>query len=159
MSRIHCLILDVDGTLTDGKIHIAANGELFKSFDIKDGYGIRNLLSQHGIIPVVVTARESSIVEQRCRELGIRHCCQGVSDKLEFVAAYLPGTLGLSWEETAYMGDDLVDLPCMARCAVKGCPMDAVTEVKKVCDFVSGKRGGDGAVREFIEWIIENHRP
>lgn len=154
MNRIRCLFLDVDGTLTDGKIHIAAGGELFKSFDVKDGYGISRLLPQHGIEPIIVTARNSRIVDKRCLELGIRHCYQGITDKLEWVSSYLTGELKLSWDEAAYMGDDLADLPCMNRCAVKGCPADAVEDVKRVCDFVSGKNGGHGAVREFIEWLI-----
>lgn len=158
MKKIELLILDVDGTLTDGKIHISAEGELFKSFDIKDGYGIKNLLPQCGITPVVLTARESHIVQKRCEELGILHCYQGVEDKLCYVIETLLPKMNVSFDVIAYMGDDLVDLPCMERCAVKGCPADAVGEVKAICDFVSQHNGGSGAVREFIQWLLEREK-
>ena len=155
MGKIRCLILDVDGTLTDGKVNISDSGELFKSFDIKDGYAIKNILTQFGILPVVITARTSNITQIRCEELNIAHCYQGVADKLAFVENQLLQELNLTLDNIAYVGDDLPDLPCMKQCAVKGCPADAVKEVKELCDFISVKTGGNGAVREFVEWMIQ----
>lgn len=81
MKTIKYLVMDVDGTLTDGKVYIGNNGEICKAFCIKDGYGIRNLLIPSGIIPIIITGRESAIVFNRCRELGITRIYQGISDK------------------------------------------------------------------------------
>lgn len=159
MSAIKLLMMDVDGTLTDGKIYMSAQGELFKVFDIKDGCGIHDLLPKAGIVPVVITARKSAIVENRCRELGIEHCYQGSRDKaakLKEIAEQFglsPDENGI-YQEVAYAGDDIIDIPCMRLCGTVGCPADAAEEVKKIASFVSTKRGGDGAVREFIEWIL-----
>lgn len=157
---VRLLVLDVDGTLTDGKIYIGPEGEMMKAFDIKDGYAITQLLPKKGILPAVITGRKSRIVEQRCGELGIRHLYQGVMDKPAAFAKLLVAAseeLGqsLSGQNAAYMGDDLVDLPCMRLCAVRGCPADAVNAVRAECQFVSRKNGGEGAVREFVEWLLE----
>lgn len=158
-SKIRLLVMDVDGTLTDGKIYMSAQGELFKAFDIKDGYAIHDLLPEMSITPVIITGRESKIVENRCRELGIQHCYQGCRDKaakLQEVAGML-GIYGNAqgvYQEIAYIGDDINDLPCMEVCGVKACPSDAVPEVKEFCDYICTAPGGRGAVREFIEWIV-----
>ena len=159
---IRFLVLDVDGTLTDGKIYMGENGELFKAFDIKDGAGIVLLLPKAGIEPVVITARESRIVANRCRELGIKLLCQNERDKLSALRRVLEdynssrGTdFGLG--NCAYMGDDIIDLECMKAIkdagGVAACPADAVDEVKAVADFVASKNGGYGAVREIIRQI------
>ena len=158
-AAIRLLVLDVDGTLTDGKIYMGPEGESMKAFDIKDGYAIAQLLPKGGILPAVITGRKSRIVEQRCAELGIRHLYQGVKDKPAAFARLLVAAgeeLGqpLSGQNAAYMGDDLVDLPCMRLCAVRGCPADAVEAVRAECQFVSRKNGGAGAAREFIEWLL-----
>ncbi len=152
-------IMDVDGTLTDGKIYMSANGELFKAFDIKDGYGIHDLLPKAGIVPVVITARESAIVTNRCKELGIVHCYQGCRDKVKKLAELAERFVLFAdengvFQEIAYMGDDIVDIPCMRCCGIVGCPADAVGEVKEIATFISSKNGGNGAAREFIEWIL-----
>ena len=157
---IKLLIMDVDGTLTDGKIYMSDTGELFKAFDIKDGCGIHDILPKANIIPVVLTARQSKIVENRCREMGIVHCYQGVRNKvrkLQEIAVqfdlsnYKTGV----YSEIAYIGDDIIDLPCMRLCGIVGCPMDAADEIKDIAQFISQKCGGNGAVREFIEWLVE----
>ena len=153
--------MDVDGTLTDGKIYMGHDGEVFKAFDIKDGYGIKNILPKYNIIPVVITARTSNIVKNRCQELGITECWQGVQDKLEkmreIAKLYLiqPDEKGV-YQEIAYIGDDIIDLSCMKYCGLVACPADAVLEVKKVSSFISKFSGGHGAVREFIEEIVNN---
>lgn len=155
MKQVTYLVMDVDGTLTDGKIYMAASGELFKAFDIKDGCGIRMILMPAGIRPVIITGRKSKILENRCRELGITELYQGISDKV----ACLNKLLGNEpdYSKVAYIGDDINDLACMelikANGGVIGCPADAVEAVKEQADFVSIRNGGNGAVREFIEWI------
>lgn len=160
MSRIKLLLMDVDGTLTDGKIYMSAQGELVKAFDIKDGYGIHDLLSATGITPIIITGRESQIVTNRCKELGIKFVYQGCVEKiakLKEVAEMfnLNADENGVYQEIAYIGDDLNDLPCMKICGVVGCPANAGQEVKNIAKFVSVRNGGDGAVREFIEWILQ----
>lgn len=152
---VKMLVMDVDGTLTDGKIHISPQGELFKSFDVKDGYGIHVLLPQSEIIPVVITGRTSRIVEDRCKELGIEQLYQGIRHKDDCLRA-VARKLAIPFEEMACIGDDENDLPMMSLCGVCGCPADAVGSVKDQCAFVSRYGGGRGAVREFIEWLLKN---
>lgn len=158
--KIKLLVMDVDGTLTDGKIYMTTQGELFKAFDTKDGCGIHDLLPKAGIVPVIITARESNILTNRCRELDISYCYQGCRNKiakLQEVADaldVLPNQKGI-YEEIAYIGDDIPDIPCMCKCGLVGCPANAAKEVKKISNFISIYNGGEGAVREFIEWIIK----
>lgn len=150
---IKYLVMDVDGTLTDGKIYMGNDGEVFKAFDIKDGCGIKDILPLYGIIPVIITARDSRILTNRCNELGITHVYQGTRNKLEKLHE-----IAEDFSQCAYIGDDILDLQCMNPIkeagGIVGCPKDAVKKVKDIADFVSEKNGGDGAVRDFIEWII-----
>lgn len=153
--------MDVDGTLTDGKIYMGNDGEIMKAFDIKDGYGIHDILIPFGIIPVIITGRKSKIVKNRSAELGIEHYYQGVSDKTRRLIAFLDEKeSGLN--NVAYIGDDKNDLDCMKAVkeagGVIGCPADAVDAVRQFSDYVSSKNGGDGAVREFIEWLVEQNQ-
>ncbi|MBQ8246575.1 MAG: 3-deoxy-D-manno-octulosonate 8-phosphate phosphatase [Lachnospiraceae bacterium] len=156
MSGIKYLVMDVDGTLTDGKIYMGNGGELCKAFNIKDGCGIHDILIPAGIEPVIITGRSSKILENRCRELGITKLCQGISNKIEKLDEVLQGG---SYSEVAYIGDDINDLSCMLPLkevgGIVGCPADAAKQVLDIADFVSEKCGGDGAVREFIEWLLE----
>lgn len=149
---VKLLVTDVDGTLTDGKVYMGADGELCKAFHFKDGLGIKDILPKFGIVCAVITGRDSVIVANRCRELDIRYLFQGVADKVRCLQSLI-NELGLQWQEVAYIGDDLNDLAVMSLCGVRGCPADAVKEVKGVCDFVSSYNGGSGAVREFIEFL------
>lgn len=151
--KIRLLVLDVDGTLTDGKVYMGPMGEAMKAFDIKDGYGIANMLPQAGITPVIITGRKSEILLNRCRELKITEVYQGISDKVAKLQELIKEK-NISLDEVAYMGDDLNDLECMQLCRIKACPADAVEKVKAVADFQAKKNGGSGAVREFIEWLI-----
>lgn len=151
---IHMLVMDVDGTLTDGNIHISSAGECYKSFHVRDGFGIRNLLPQYGIIPVIVTGRISEIVEYRAKELMIQEVHQGVADKAACVK-FLQDKYDCLPSRMACIGDDENDLPMLAACGVRGCPADAVQSVKQICDFVSKFPGGQGAVREFIDWLVD----
>lgn len=153
--RIKILVMDADGTLTDGKIYIGSGGEMLKAFNVKDGLGISKLHS-NSIIPVIITGRESEILKRRSEELKIEELYQGEENKLgklkELVERYK-----CSLSEVAYIGDDENDLQCMKVCGLSGCPADAVESVKEAVDVVCTKEGGQGAVREFIEYILENH--
>lgn len=145
--------MDVDGTLTDGKINIGADGELFKTFNVKDGYGIAVLLPKYNITPVIITGRRSEIVERRASELCITDLFQGVSDKL-LQLTKVAEKYGATPDEIVYMGDDLNDLDCIKHCGFSACPCDAVEEVKTNSHYVCNKKSGDGAVREVIDMLI-----
>lgn len=154
---IKMLVMDVDGTLTDGKIYMGDNGEVMKAFDIQDGYGIAHILPEIGVVPVILTGRESKIVENRAKELGIHEVYQGVHDKtlqLKTIAA----EQGVKLDEAAYIGDDLNDLECMQLCGMSACPQNAVDEVKEAVDYVCSHMGGQGAVREFIGHIKSQNK-
>lgn len=159
---IKFLVMDVDGTLTDGKIYIGKDGEIFKVFDVKDGCGIKDLLPALNITPVIITARMSDALKCRCKELDVVELHQGVRNKKTVLEDLLDRyskllNESLSLENCAYIGDDILDLQCMEvikeNGGVVGCPNDAVESVKNISDFISSKNGGNGAVREFIEWI------
>lgn len=152
---ISALLMDVDGTLTDGRIYMSAEGELFKAFHAKDGYGIREILPQYKIVPMIITGRTSEIVSCRAAELGISQIYQGVRDKAACVQK-ISSALDIPLSQMAFIGDDLNDLPALQLCGTAGCPADAVDEVKKICHFISAKPGGQGAVREFIQWLVSN---
>lgn len=159
MKHIRYLVMDVDGTLTDGKIYMGESGEVCKAFDIKDGCGIRMILIPAGIKPVIITGRSSKILENRCNELGITELHQGISDKVGCLNALLGSAPDYS--KVAYIGDDINDLSCMRLIrengGVIGCPADAVGEVKDAANYICTRNGGNGAVREFIEWIVKCH--
>lgn len=148
--------MDVDGTLTDGKINISERGELFKSFNVKDGYGIYKLLPNNNIIPVIITGRTSLIVEKRAVELNIKELYQNVNDKKKLVQDiamkyHLTVNQEGIIEGCAYIGDDIIDYSAMLMCECRGCPADAVDSIKKISNFICNNNGGEGAVREYIE--------
>lgn len=151
--KIKYLVMDVDGTLTDGKIYMGSIGEVMKAFNIKDGCGIHDILIPNGITPMIITGRFSDIVLSRCKEIGIVEIYQGISNKITTLKEVCP-MLNI----VAYMGDDINDLTCMkevkAAGGIIGCPADAVEIVKSISDYIAPHNGGDGAVRDFIEWIV-----
>lgn len=163
---IKFLVMDVDGTLTDGKIYMGVNGEIFKAFDIKDGYGIKDILPKYSIVPIVISARDSQIVINRCNELGITEVHQGIREKLpclkNVIEKYCKAEEKYSLSNVAYIGDDVLDLKCMNPIkeagGIIGCPSNAVKELLSVCDFIAPHKGGDGAVRDFTEFLIEQNK-
>lgn len=144
---------DVDGVLTDGSLTFDENGHEYKTFNAKDGQGIVNL-NKAGIITAIITARNNGTVEHRARNLNITELHQGSKNKIktleEIIAKY-----NITFEEIAYMGDDLPDICILEKVALKGCPNDAVDEVKAIANFISSKNGGRGAVREFCDYILK----
>ena len=144
--------MDVDGTLTDGKIYMSANGELMKAFNIKDGYAIARL-RDYGIEPVIITGRSSEIVSQRCRELKITELHQGIENK-SFKLRDICQKYHIDLSQVAYIGDDLNDLPCMKICGFSACPSDAMNPVKDSVNYVCDAKGGEGAVRELIDYLL-----
>ncbi len=154
---IKLFVMDVDGTLTDGKINMGPDGELFKSFNIKDGYAINEMLPDCGIVPAIITGRTSRIVENRARELHITELHQGKHDKLDTLTELME-RYHCTRENVAYIGDDILDIVCMRQCGLVGCPADACREVKEVAHYVCALKGGEGAVREFAEHVIAHNR-
>ncbi len=153
LAKIRLLALDVDGVMTDGSIIIGQEGELCKHFDARDGMGI-SLALRHGIQVALITGRHSEIVLHRAMELGISSVYENVIYKgktLEQASKELDVPL----EETAFMGDDLNDLPAFGRAAVTFAPADAAPEVRQRAMLVSEHNGGRGAVRDVIERILK----
>lgn len=159
--NIKFLVMDVDGTLTDGKVYMGEQGELFKAFDIKDGCGIKEILPKYGIIPVIITARNSEMLRKRCEELEIKEIHQGCREKFvklkEIISDYSQRDrteYGLT--NVAYAGDDLLDLKCMIPVKEAGglaiCPANAIEEVRGIADYICTQKCGEGAIREFIDW-------
>ena len=168
MENIKILVLDVDGTLTDGKIYVDDKDNSFKAFNVKDGFALVNWIKLGGEV-VILTGKKSNIVERRAKELGIKYVIQGSKNKTQDlknrVKIFFPkldlknllNKLNITFENTAYMGDDLNDLGVMKNVALSGCPKDSVQEVLEISNFISTKNGGDGTVREFLEYIMKNN--
>ncbi len=153
-SRIKLLICDVDGVLTDGKIYIGNDGELFKAFNVKDGLGIKMLMA-NGIDVAILTARSSKILQKRTEELGIKLVLQGQRDKVKGLAE-LTAQTGVAPEEMAYIGDDLPDYAVIQKVGLAACPSDAIEPIKAIAHFESKHKGGSGAVRELAEHILKS---
>jgi 3-deoxy-D-manno-octulosonate 8-phosphate phosphatase (KDO 8-P phosphatase) len=154
LGKLKMLIMDVDGTLTDGKIYIGPQGELFKAFSVKDGYGIK-LLREAGIKTAIITARVSEIVDIRSRELGIDEVVQGAENKLEKYEE-IKRKYGLTDEEIGYVGDDMNDREILERAGGKFAVNNCAEELKPIVHFISRSDGGNGAVREIIAYILNN---
>ena len=151
-SRVRLLLLDVDGVLTDGVVTMHADGTESKDFHIRDGAAI--VWAQRAGLPVgLLSARHSGATAQRAAQLAIRILSQGMQSKLEGYQQILRQT-NVAEEAIAYMGDDLLDLPVLARVGFSAAPADAAPEVRERVDWVSRARGGRGAVREFIELLL-----
>lgn len=150
---IKLVAFDVDGVLTDGSLTFDENGHEYKTFNAKDGQGIVNL-HKAGIITAIITARNNGTVEHRAKNLNITELHQGSKNKIETLENIMK-KYNINFEEIAYMGDDLPDICILEKVHLKGCPNDAVDEVKEVANFISSKNGGHGAVREFCDYILK----
>lgn len=153
MSVIKWLLVDVDGTLTDGKIYYGNDGEELKAFNVKDGLALR-VWKMLGKKIAIITGRESQIVERRARELGVDEVFTGVKNKGEIVEL-LQEKYHLKKEELACVGDDLNDLPMFARCALSFAPKDSAILIQNRAFKVLCANGGEGAVRETVEIILK----
>ncbi len=153
LKKIKLIILDVDGVLTDGRIIFDSNGVESKFFNVKDGHGLK-LLKRAGYDTGIITGRESKVVEIRAKELGIDFIIQKSHNKLESLEKIIK-IKNLNYEEIAYCGDDIVDIPVMKRVGVSFSVNNAVEECKNIADFVTEKYSGKGAVREIAELILK----
>lgn len=150
---IKLVAFDVDGVLTDGSLTFDENGHEYKTFNAKDGQGIVNL-HKAGIITAIITARNNGTVEHRAKNLNITELHQGSKNKIETLENIMK-KYNINFEEIAYMGDDLPDICILEKVHLKGCPNDAVDEVKEIANFIASKNGGRGAVREFCDYILK----
>jgi len=149
---IKLIVLDVDGCLTDGKIIYNNEGLESKQFNVKDGLGITSWLKLGNHV-AIITGRDSQIVANRAKELGIKHLYQGVKNKKARLEE-LVVTLGLGFEEVAAIGDDLNDYKMLEAAEISFVPSDASEHVEKIATVSLIRRGGEGAVREMIEYLI-----
>lgn len=149
---IELIVLDVDGTMTNSHITYSENGDEIKAFNVKDGLAIVSWMKL-GKKVAIITGRSSQIVERRARELHIEHFHQGVDDKLAKLAE-LTEKLDISMENVAAIGDDLNDYSMLKAAKISFVPSDASSYVDRIASVILSKRGGDGAVREMIEYLI-----
>ncbi len=149
---IAAAIFDVDGVLTDGRIYIGEHGETVKVFSTLDGHGMK-LLAEAGIVPIVVTGRDSAAVRRRVADLGLAHAAYGAADKLAASEAQL-AALGLDWSRVAVIGDDWPDLPLMQRAAFACAPPGAHIEARAAAHHVTAAPAGFGAAREFCDLLL-----
>lgn len=154
LKEIKLLVMDVDGTLTDAAMYYSDDGEALKRFSTRDGMGI-TLLKRGGIKSAIVTSEDSAISEKRALKLRIDHIflmCHNKTDAVKELAE----KLSISLENIAYIGDDINDGPVMKIVGVSACPADASRTILEIADYVCRFDGGNGAVREFIELILES---
>lgn len=151
--NIKLIAFDVDGTLTDGSLYENEKGEVYKKFHVHDGL-ILSLVNSMGVKTGLITGRNSPIVEARGKELHMNFVLLGVKNKVKAMEMLLE-KYKLKWEEVAYMGDDLNDLPLLKKVGYSGCPKNSCIENKEICDFISSCDGGNGAAREFVEKILK----
>jgi 3-deoxy-D-manno-octulosonate 8-phosphate phosphatase (KDO 8-P phosphatase) len=152
-SRIRLVVFDVDGVLTDGSLYIGDDGQEYKAFHSRDGHGIKMLLRQ-GVEIAIITGRTSRVVEHRMKNLGITHVYQGKLEKLPAFHELLE-KLGVAGEQTAYVGDDVVDLPVMRRVGLAIAVQDAHPLVRQHSHWQTPSPGGRGAARDVCELIME----
>ncbi len=152
LKRTQLVVLDVDGTLTDGAMYYSAEGDALKRFYVQDGMGI-TLLQQAGIEVALLTGEDTPIVAKRAMKLRINHVILGCQAKREAVEE-LSLRLAIPLEHIAYMGDDVIDEAPMKVVGVRACPSDAVPVIQLVSDYICAKSGGKGAVREFAELLL-----
>jgi 3-deoxy-D-manno-octulosonate 8-phosphate phosphatase (KDO 8-P phosphatase) len=152
LQKIRLLLLDVDGVLTDGRIIYGSDGTETKAFDVKDGHGLK-MLQRAGLLTGIITGRESTVVLHRARELGIEIVHQAAKDKLIPYRQIL-SDLGLSDDQVAYVGDDIVDLPILRRVGFAATVADCVEDVREHVHYVTNRPGGRGAVREICDLLL-----
>ena len=152
-ARVRLFLVDVDGVLTDGGIIFDGNGVETKRFHVRDGHGIK-MMQRAGIEVGIITGRKSEAVRIRAEELGISRVRQGAFDKVAAWREILDET-GIPAAESAYVGDDIVDLPLMRQVGFAATVADAEEYVQSEADFVSSRRGGHGAVREIVEFVLK----
>lgn len=150
--RIRCVIFDIDGVMTDCKLYLTHDGEEIKAVNVRDGLGIK-LLMKHGIEVAVISGRPSAAMQKRLEFLGVPHIWLATEDKLPAYRSLL-AKLGIGDAECAHMGDDIPDLPLFAVAGLALAPGDAHAKAKAGAHWISTAHGGDGAIREAVDFIL-----
>jgi 3-deoxy-D-manno-octulosonate 8-phosphate phosphatase (KDO 8-P phosphatase) len=153
LRRIRCLLMDVDGVLTDGKLHFTSDGQEFKTFDVQDGHGIA-MAQRAGLLIGFISGRPSQATARRAADLGVKILLQSPANKMEMVET-VKREHNLANDEIAFIGDELVDLPVLRRAGLAVAVPNAVAEVKAVAHYITRRPGGAGAVREVIERLLK----
>ncbi len=156
LKHISCFVLDVDGVLTDGSLTLLPGGEQARTMNIRDGYAIQAAIKA-GYKVAVISGGKSEPVKVRLQGLGVKDVFLGIENKIEKIDE-LVSIHHLKTENILYMGDDLPDFEAMKKCGVATCPADAVHEIKEISSYVSGKKGGEGCVRDVIEQVMRLQR-
>jgi 3-deoxy-D-manno-octulosonate 8-phosphate phosphatase (KDO 8-P phosphatase) len=155
MIRLRYIVIDVDGTLTDGGIYYDENGNEMKKFSTKDAAGFF-AAREVGIKIIVMTGRECAATYRRMCEMGADYIFQNVKDKVAFLHDFISKN-EIKVDDIGYIGDDLNDYESMKLCGFAGCPKDSCQEILQIADYVSDKKGGNGAVRDVIEHILREN--
>lgn len=155
LGSVKLLAMDVDGVLTDGCIYYSEEGEALKRFNTKDGRAIE-LLRKNGIIPAILTQEKSRIVLKRAEKLKVKEVHIGVKNKLQRIKK-LARRYNLSLDEIAYIGDDINDLLTLKEVGLSFAPSDALPPVKRAVQHVLSRKGGEGAIREAVDFILQDH--
>ena len=153
LKNINTLIFDVDGVLTNGDVLVTTNGEILRNMNTKDGFALKTAINS-GLNVCIISGGNNLGVKKRLKDLGIENIILGTLDKLKDLNKLIT-KLKIKKENVMYMGDDIPDLNAMMSVGLACCPNDAVNEVRKIADYVSHLKGGDGAVRDIIEQILK----
>lgn len=153
LHKINTFIFDVDGVLTDGKLHITTDGELERSMNVKDGYALKTAIDA-GYNVCIISGGKNEGVRKRLANLGIKDIYLGIGEKIEIFDGYT-NKHQIAPEQVVYMGDDIPDFPVMQLAGMPCCPQDAVAEIKAISKYISHKNGGEGAVRDIIEQVMK----
>ena len=156
LEKIKLIVSDVDGVLTDGGIYISNSGEQVRKFNVKDGLGVK-LLQEEGIDVALISGGNGASIVERAKALNIKYCFTGIKDKGEVIKE-LQEKLGILIKETAFIGDDLNDIPTKPFVSLLISPANAISEFKKVSDCSLLKKGGDGAFREFSDKVLQSKK-
>lgn len=151
--EIKLLVLDVDGTMTDGGVYIMEDGRQFKKFNARDGMGIKLAMKQGVEVGIISHSLVSEMVTSRANTLGMKYYYVGQRAKEEVLEEWMTA-LGLTYSDVAFIGDDVNDLGIMKKVGFKACPADAMNPIKSIADVILHNKGGEGAVREFIDRFI-----
>src|SRR5688500_12097820 len=135
LSSIRMIIMDVDGVLTDGGMYYSESGDEFKKFNVKDGVGIRHMILSGLVAGIISSGIKSKVIRKRGELLGVKYIYSGMDPKMEVLTGWLKKEK-LNWEQVAYIGDDVNDLPVIVKCAFSACPADAVAKVKSAVHLV-----------------------
>ncbi len=156
MATTKLIVSDIDGVWTDGGLYYDELGKEFKKFNVKDGASIK-LLKLAKIPICIITAKDSIMVKKRATELNVDYLFQGVEDKISVIADLL-SQLEISFEETAYIGDDFNDVPLLRKAGISATPADATMSIQREANWVMSKKGGEGVFREFVEKVLMENK-